>query len=50
MGMIEAVKRIIGLEPKPEVPDFYVLRRRPLRERRKLPERRVDRDWGKAAE
>ena len=46
MGMLEAVKRIIGLERKqPEVPDFYVLRRRPRRERerRKLP--KVDRDW-----
>ena len=52
MGMVEAIKRIIGLERKqPEVPPPFVMRRRARR--RKLPERRVDRvdrDWGEAAE
>ena len=51
MGMMNMVKRIIGLEPKPEVPPEFVMRRRARR--RKLPERRVDRerrDWGEAAE
>ena len=52
MGMIEGIRRIFGLErEQPEVPPAFVLRRRARR--RKLPERRVDRerrDWGEAAE
>ena len=44
MGMVEGIRRIFGLERKPELPPAFVLRRRarPRRERRER--QRLDRE------